>query len=175
MKRFFYVLIFSLSFTTTFSQSREAEPYHYLFAEFTQGIILMKNGTKNPFLLNYNSLTEEMILNVKGNMIAIEMPELDLVDTVTIEDRKFFRMNNTFVELIHHSLFDLYAEHKCSMVLPGKPTLYGGTSQTSAATSIKTINSGGRLYDLKLPDDFQIKPYTEYWLKKKRDKPSSSI
>jgi hypothetical protein len=126
----------------------------------------MKNGIKNKALLNYNSLTEEMIFQDKGKMLAIGNTELELVDTVFIKDRKFFTLNNKFFEFISHSKCDLYAEHKCSLILPGQPAAYGGTSQTSAITSYSLLNSGGRLYELKLPEDYEIKPYTYYWLKK---------
>jgi hypothetical protein len=166
MKRFFYLLTFSLSFTTSYSQVKVIELSHYLFPEFTQGIVLMKTGIKNEALLNYNSLTEEMIFKDKGKILAIGNTELELVDTIFIKDRKFFMLNNKFVELISHSKCDLYAEHKCNVLLPGKPAAYGGTSQTSATTSYSSINSGGVFYKLKLPEDYEIKPYTYYWLKK---------
>jgi hypothetical protein len=166
MKRFFYFLTFSVSFTSSYSQAKVTELSHYLFPEFTQGFILMKNGIKNKALLNYNSLTEEMVFHDKGKMLAIGKTELELIDTVFIRDRLFFTLNKRFVELIFHSKCDLYAEHKCSVIPPGKPSGYGGTSQTSAITSVTSINSGGRLYELELPDDYEIKPYTFYWLKK---------
>lgn len=166
MKHFSFLLIFCLSFTTVFSQAKAIGLSHYLFPQFNQGTILMKNGTKNKAFLNYNSLTEEMIFNDKGKMLAIGKAELEFIDTVFIMGRKFFVLNKKFVELIYHSNCDLYAEHKCSVLLPGKPSGYGGTSQTSAITSVTAINSGGRLYELKLPDDYEINPYTSYWLKK---------
>lgn len=166
MKRLFCFLIFSLLVTSSYSQAKVTEVSHYLFPEFTQGIILMKNGTKNKALLNYNSLTEEMIFKNKGNLLALGETELELVDTVFIRDRKFITLNNKFVELISHSKYDLYAEHKCKLIPPGKPAAYGGTSETSAISSYSSFNSGGRLYELKLPEDYEIKPYTYYWLKK---------
>jgi hypothetical protein len=126
----------------------------------------MKSGIKNQALLDYNSLTEEMIFENNGKKLAIAKGELELVDTVFIEDRKFVALNNKFFELVYHSKSDLYVEHKCSMIPPGKPTAYGGTSQTSSITSLSSINSGGRLYELELPEGSEIKPYICYWLKK---------
>jgi hypothetical protein len=166
MKSFSYYLIFSLPFTTSYSQERVTELSHYLFPEFIQGIILMENGINTKALLNYNSLTEEMIFKDKDKMLAIGKMEMEHIDTVFIGDRKFFTLNNKFVELISHSKCDLYAEHRCSVIVPGKPSGYGGTSQTTAITSVTSINSGGRLYELKLPEDYEIKPYTFYWLKR---------
>ena len=166
MKRLFYFLIFSLSFTTLYSQNYAVVLSHYLFPEFTQGTILMKNGIKNNALLNYNSLTEEMIFKDNGNMLAIGKTEMELIDTVFIKDRKFITLNNKFVELISHSTCDLYVEHKCRVIPPGKPSGYGGTSQTSSATTYSSILSGGRAYALKLPDDYEVIPYSYYWLRK---------
>jgi hypothetical protein len=126
----------------------------------------MKSGIKNQALLNYNSLTEEMIFDSNGKKLAIANGEQRLIDTVFIEDRKFIPLNNVFFELLYHSKSDLFIEHKCSMIPPGKPTAYGGTSQTSSITSLSSINSGGRLYELDLPEGYEIKPYSCYWLKK---------
>ncbi len=163
--RLFLSLIFSLIISFGFAQSvRVKEVTHYIFPEFRKGIVLMKSGVKNETMLNYNSLTEEMIFDNKGSKLAIG--QLDQVDTVYIDDRKFFLLNNKFVELICNSKYALYAEHKCSVVDPGKPAAYGGTSQTSSTTSYSSYFSGGQVYELKLPEGFETKPFVEYWLKK---------
>jgi len=164
MKRFFNLLIFSLLFTISYSQTKVVELSHYIFPEFTKGLVLMKNGVKNETLLNYNSLTQEMIFQVRGKKLAIGKDEQRLVDTVFIMDRKFFVLNNKFFELIFHSKTDLYAEHICSVIPPGQPAAYGGTSYTSATTSLTSINAGGMVYELKLPDGYVVKPHTYYWL-----------
>ena len=84
-------------------------------------------------------------------------------------NRKFFILNDGFVELLHRSEFELYAEHRCNVKYPGKPAPYGGTSETSSTTTYSGIYSGGIMYELKLPDDYTIKPYTIYWLKRDRE------
>lgn len=166
MKRTLYILIFILSFSTSYSQSKGVELSHYLFPEFTQGVILMKSGITNKTLLNYNSLTQEMIFEKNGKKLAIGLEELKLVDTVTISDRKFFILNDKFIELIYHSECDLYVEHLCSVIEPGKPAGYGGTSETTATNSYSSVYAGGRVYELKLPDGYVTKPYIYYWLKR---------
>ena len=140
MKPTFYLLIFSLLVTNLPAQVKRLELTHYLFPEFTKGVVLMKTGVKNEALLNYNSLTEEMIFENRGIKLAVG--ELEQIDTVYINGRKFFLLNNKFVELIYHSKFDLYAEHKCDVSDPGKPAGYGGTSQTSAISTYSTFFSG---------------------------------
>jgi len=145
-------------------QRRGVELSHYIFPEFVKGTVLMKSGVKNLTMLNYNALTEEMIFDTNGKKLAIA--RLEDIDTVYIEDRKFFPMGDKFVELIYRNKIELYAAHKCSVVDPGKPAAYGGTSQTSSTTSYSSLVAGGLAYQLKLPDGYTTKPYNNYWLKR---------
>lgn len=162
MKKNLCVLILSFAATFAFAQVNIKEVTHYLFKDFTKGTVLMKTGVKNEAMLNYNSLTEEMIFDNKGTKLALG--NLELIDTVFINDRKFILLNRKFVEVIFESKFSLYAEHKCKLKDPGKPSAYGGTSQTSATSTYSTYFSGGQAYNLKLPEGFETNPYIEYWL-----------
>lgn len=164
MKRLVILLVISFAFSFAYAQVKVVEVTHYLFPEFTKGVVLMKNGVKNETLLNYNSLTEEMIFENNGTKLAIGQPEL--VDTVFIKGRKFFLLNGKFVELINNSKYKLYAEHKCTIKDPGKPAAYGGTSQTSATSTYSSFFTGGQVYDLKLPEGYETKPFVDYWLVK---------
>lgn len=166
MKRFVTILIFSLAIASANGQSKGVELSHYIFPEFVQGTVLMKSGQEIKTLLNYNSYTEEMLFDDKGKRLAIGKEDKWRVDTVYIMNRKFFVLNDIFVELLHRSLFELYAEHKCNVKYPGKPAPYGGTTESTSVTTYSGIYSGGIMYELKLPDDYTIKPYTIYWLKK---------
>lgn len=164
MRKILLVALVSALVTNCFAQGRTVELSHYIFPDFIKGTVLMKSGKKNVAMLNYNSLTEEMIFDSNGKQLA--MAKLEDVDTVYVDDRVFFPLQNKFVEVLHHNKYDLYAIHKCSITDPGKPAAYGGTSQTSSTTSISSISSGGQIYKLQLPDGFKAKPYTDYWLKK---------
>ncbi len=157
-----YFLIFYSS--VSLAQVKIIEVSHYIFPEFSKGVVLMKNGIRNEAMLNFNSLTEEMIFDNKGTKLA--MTQLDQIDTVYVNDRKFFILNNKFLEVIFKSKVALYAENRCSVKDPGKPAAYGGTSQTSATTTYSSFLSGGQVYELKLPDGIVTKPYIEYWFGK---------
>jgi hypothetical protein len=166
MRHFICALLINFLYTTAFPQAKVIEISHYLFPEFTHGFILMKNGTKSAALLNYNSLTEEIVYKNEGGNLALRKSEIELIDTVFISDRKFILLNNKFVELLYHSSCDLYAEYKCNVRYPGTSSGYGGTSQTSAATQYSSIYAGGLVYELELPAGYETKPYTRYWLKR---------
>lgn len=168
MKHLFCILISSLIFFSANAQQNYLETSHYLFPEFTPGLILMKDGIRNDALLNYNSLTEEMIFDSNGQKRALTINEIQLVDTVFIKDRKFVSLEGSIVELVYHLEWDLFVEHKCKVEEAGKPAGYGGTTETGAATSVSSLYTQGRVvYDLKLPDDYITKPYVIYWLQKK--------
>lgn len=166
MRTILFISVLSLVITPTFGQSNGIELSHYIFPEFTSGTVLMKNRHEYKALLNYNALTEEMIFDDKGVKLAIGTEEKERVDTVYVMDRKFFTLKGTFVELIYRSESELYAEYKCDVKYPGKPAAYGGTSETTAVSSYSGILSGGVMYELQLPDDYKIRPYAIYWLKR---------
>jgi len=126
----------------------------------------MKNGKENKALLNYNSLTEEMIFKDRGKTLALGSTEIQLIDTIFIKDRRFCTLNNAIVELIIQSNYDLFAENKCKALNKGQETAYGGKSQTAATSSYGSINSGGSVYNLNISEDYELKPYTHYWLRK---------
>lgn len=146
------------------AQPKGKEISHYLFPEFGEGVVLMKDGRRNPAKLNYNAASEEMVFMQNEQKLAIAEPSLSQVDTIFLHDRKFVLHNKKFTEILHQDDFTLLAYYKCKVIPPGKPAGYGGTSQTSSVDSYSSWSSGGRMYDLKLPDDFEIKPFTIYLL-----------
>lgn len=164
LKNFTLLALCCMIHFTAFSQVKIEQITHYLLPEFTKGVVLMNSGEKHEALLNYNSLTEEMIFDNKGKKLA--MADLDQVDTVYVAGKKFFLLNNKWVELLLDAKYDLYAENKCNLKDPGKPAAYGGTSQVSASTSYASYFSGGQVYELQLPQGFETIPYTNYWFKK---------
>lgn len=158
-------LFFSLfSFSGAFSQTHLVEVSHYLFPEFEKGVVLMKSGVRNEARMNYNSITEEMIF--ENNGVKLALSQLELIDTVFVGGRKFIPYDGKFLEEILHSTVELFAQHKCGIKDPGKPSAYGGSSQTSATTMYSSYLSNGQFYEMKLPEGTETKPYVEYWLKK---------
>ena len=166
MKHSCCILLCNLVFIASNAQLKTAGAGHYVFPEFSQGIILLKTGKIDFKLLNYNSLAEQLVFNDYGKVLAVPQEQLGRIDTVVLKERKFVILNNKFVELLHHSEWSLYMEYKCNLAEQGKNAGYGGTSQTSAINTPSAIQLGGRVYDLTLPDGFETKPYTLYWLKK---------
>lgn len=166
MKNIYCLLISCLFSVTSFSQQQAVEISHYILPEFTPGLILLKSGIELKPLLNYNALTEEMIFEEKGQRLAISKQDLNQIDSVFIGGRKFILYSDRFIEWVHSGKFDLYVEHKCTINMPGKPAGYGSTSQTAAIDSYSSIRMNGMVYNLSLPEDYKVKPYFNYWLRK---------
>lgn len=138
---------------------------HYVYPEFQQGVVLLKSGESYNAKLNYNIATEEMLFDDKGTILAIGGETLAKIDTVTISNDKFIRMNNKFVKLlVNEPGIDLFVEYKCRILPPSNPVGFGGTSQLTTSTSYSSILLDGRMYSLKLPDDYEIIPSNIYWI-----------
>lgn len=162
-----HILLFSLILVcfSLDAQQQGKAIFHYILPEFTRGTVLMKDGTRNQALLNYNTATEEMIFDQNGQKLAFAEITLNQLDTVFIQDRKFVLLDNKkFAEIIHQNGYKLLMQYKCRIIPPGKPAAYGGTSETSSVTSYSSWSESGRIYQLELPDDFKVNTSFVYWL-----------
>ncbi len=163
MKLFSSLFIVFVSVTFAIGQNKDKAITHYLFPEFYTGKVLMKTGNIEESRLNYNSLTEEMIFETKGRYLALA--NVRLIDTVYIQNRKFIPAGKVFYEVPVNVKMPLLIKHTCSVIPPGKPSAYGGTSETTSVTIINMLFQSGRAYDLKLPDDYKINASTDFYLK----------
>ncbi len=161
-----YLTIIACMFALHMSgQVKPIELSHYVFPEFLEGEILMKNGVKKAALLNYNSLSEEMVFIERGVKLAIADDELKRIDTMFIEGRRFVVLNDDIVEvLLDKNSAKVFALHKCRVKRPGSRTAYGGTSHSTTSTSYGQITTGARIYELELPDGYEADPFIVYWI-----------
>jgi hypothetical protein len=157
------VIVFVSSVLSAIAQDNGKTITHYLFPEFFVGKILMKTGKIEESRLNYNSLTEEMIFENRGKSLALA--NVNAIDTVYIQGRKFIPGGDVFYEVPVNVKIPLLIKHTCRVIPPGKPTAYGGTSETTSVTIINNLFQSGKVYDLKLPDDYKITSSTNFYLK----------
>jgi hypothetical protein len=158
------ILLFLLFTFSLAAQKEGKEVSHYLFPEFTRGTIKFKTGQVQFISLNYNSVTEEMIFNSNGNNLAIADPMS--IDTITILGRQFIPYQKIFYEVVEVLPVPLLIHHTANVIPPGKQAGYGSTSETSSITERSSFISSGKVYDMKLPDDYRVSPETEYVIKK---------
>jgi hypothetical protein len=156
------ILLFSV-YSASGQKANVVSP-HYLLPEFTKGTVFLKEGKPKELKMNYNIITEEMIFEYPGKFLALT--NIETIDTVSILNRKFIPSGKIFLELLVKSRVPLFAKYTCTVTPPGKPSGYGGTSQTSSITVIDQIFSKGRAYEMELPADYTVVPNTDYLLLK---------
>ena len=156
------ILLFSI-YSASGQKATVISP-HYLLPEFTKGTVFLKEGKPKELKMNYNIITEEMIFEYPGKYLALT--NIETIDTVSIMGRKFIPSGKVFLELLVNSRVPLFAKYTCTVTPPGKPSGYGGTSQTSSITVIDQLFSKGRAYEMELPADYTVVPNTEYLMLK---------
>ena len=169
MKRIYCILIANLIISSSYAQLKSVVKSHYIFPAFTQGAVIMKSGVKNEALLNYNTLTEEMVFKKADQKLAIPKGDMIYIDTVFIADRTFIVLDKQFVEILNDSKWHLYVVYKCKVQEKGQSSGFGGLSETAAINAHSSLITGGAFYELELPNNYKIEPYNFYWLKKNEE------
>ena len=137
---------------------------HYALDSFSTGKVLLKNGTSSPQILNYNTLTGEMIFVSANQYMAIASPQD--VDTVYIAHHKFVPVANKFCEWLGGSQPALLKEYTCTIKEPELEAGFGKTNSTATSALNSLIHSGGA-YQLTLPSDFDLLPGKTFYLRSK--------
>jgi len=135
---------------------------HYVLPDFVNGSVKMKNGKTIGAIVNYNKVSEEMIFEKEGQRLA--MDNLQTIDTVFLGSRKFVPYEKVFHEVLVNDRISLSIQHKCNLLPAGKPAGYGGTSETSATSTISVLVSSGMLYKLELPREYRVSDASQFWI-----------
>ncbi|XOV93488.1 MAG: hypothetical protein ACFHWX_02020 [Bacteroidota bacterium] len=159
MKRYFFGLLIFV-FLGYHSISQEVIEERYLFPEFVDGTMLMKDGKKRQVIINYDKATEEMILFISSMKLTIARTEIELIDTIYMEERKFVRMDNKFLEFLDQSVdATLYVQHKCNVIYHEGGGKYVGVGTGPRYQIIRQNESF-------FQGDYSVEPYLIYWIRK---------
>jgi len=137
---------------------------HYVFDSFSKGKVQVKSGIISEQVLNYNMLTNEMVFDDGGRLLAIANPAD--VDTIFIQGRKFIPVNNKFYEVLANNTTPLLMEFTCKIEEPAVSVGYGNASTTTNTTSYTSLVGTGAVYRIKLPDDFKLITGYIFWIRK---------
>jgi hypothetical protein len=138
----------------------------FLFPDFADGTVKMKNGKSQTTSLNYNIVSERMVY--QKDEALYDLINIEMVDTIFLQDSKFVPVGKIFHEILVVGPISLFVQYKGSLIPPGTPAGYGGTSQVSNTKMMTSVQLQSGYYNLKLPEDFQIKSEPVFWMK--RDK-----
>lgn len=160
------VVLLMLSALTGLVRGQEDEELslpQFLYTDFSEGTILLKNGQKRNIPMNYNLLTEKMVFHQNGK--PYDLAGIETIDSVFIQNTCFIPMGNIFYEVAVNDKATLLIQHRGSLIPPGKPAPYGGVSHTSSTTTYSSINTAGGTYNLKMPSDFSVNYHPVYLLR----------
>ena len=140
-----------------------------LFPQFENGIVVYKKGSRIPVQLNYNMLQQAMLYLDNENNV-MELAELNNILVVLIGERRFLPIKGIFYEEVIAGEGSFFIQHKAVMISQGKAAAYGGYSQTSAITSIESIQGSstdtrGSYTELKVDEKFRMKRESGYYIK----------
>lgn len=147
------VFLFFAGYTYMSAQSDTLFPSsQFLFAEFSPGVVRMKNGEKIVLNLNYNIVTEKMVFMQKEQIF--DMINYGTVDTVYINKRKFIPSGRIFYELLISTPVTLFLQNKGTPKQPSRPAAYGGTSDVSSSDYINNIQLGNDRF--RMADNLKV-------------------
>jgi hypothetical protein len=164
LKKLLYLPLFMmLGLCYSTAQENTTVISHYIFPEFTKGTVLNKDGKRINALLNYNTITQEMLFLKDNTPMAISNREN--IDTVFILNRAFIPVEKEFYEQVTHLATPFFVKYFCRVIPPADPVGYGSTSQTTSVTQYKSLVTSTEVYKLQLPVDYKIVPEESYWLR----------
>lgn len=160
MKKLFLILsLFSVLGVRLHAQ----EAPIYLFPDFTQGTVLMKNRAKTTALLNYDATNRKMMFK-QGNDLMI-LTNAASVDTIYIGERRFIPIrNHFFLECIPCRHGTVYVNWLLESKYQGQKGAYGQVSHAIKAENINTSYWTNNSYEKESPDIYEQENNNEYWL-----------
>ena len=163
LKRIFlFAWLLSVAGSAVLAQSADmATPY--VFPEFVQSTVLQKNGGRVSALLNYNTITQEMMFEQNGSRIVMDQGS---TDTIYLQNRKFIPAKGVYLEKVTNTTAALYVQNKNKAVLAQK-----GEKVNGVLSDVYKKNETEKAdhYALKLPDSYRLLNDNKYWLQQGSD------
>ena len=114
------------------------EPNIYVFNVFIPGEVLLKSGTKEQALLNYDPASQKIVFK-RGEKDMV-LTEVSTIDTVYISDRRYVPVREKVYELIKQSGdLTLLADYTLKKNSKIATTDHSGTSRKSSAEVSRTV------------------------------------
>lgn len=161
MKQFSSLLLvaFLLCGVNSYAQKKRI----YLFQDFTQGTILMKDKSKVSVPVNYDASNRKMMYIDKNETMILS--GLEVIDTVYIDSHKFVPVGrNTFLEVISVPNGTIYINWLLKQQTQGKKGAYGQTIQGSVENvDLNYLRQQAGDTERKSADVYSSYNENEYW------------
>ena len=174
MSRYISILLFFLF--TNFLKAQNTEPVvvkagtrvidyfplseRYRYGDFTEGMAVSKNGTKNSARFNYNFLSGEMeLIRSTDTMIIANKKD---VNYITVAQDTFYYKNG-YLEIIRSGSFKVFLNQRIVVKDIRKEGAFGTINRTSASESYSFLINGGITKDLVPSEDWVLQNEPKYY------------
>lgn len=165
----FIVLCFTILTVSGTPQDNKGNPIpHFLFPQFKEGIVIMRDGQKFTALLNYNLVEEKMITELDGIYRYSKNPKS--IERVLLENRLFIPYGNGFYEILTSGNVTIFLQNKASLAPKGSSTGYGSKNRSVGPTATQRFEltpvtqQYGEVVNIDLPQNFDVVPESVYWV-----------
>jgi hypothetical protein len=134
-----FLLISNLSFSQPQKDSILTST-RFLFPQFTDGKVILKDGVVVSAKLNYDTFTDQMQF-MGANNVVMNISEPEKVINVVILNRTFSYLKNYFVEDISNGTVTLSTRLHQQQIAE-KNGAYGGSSPATSIQSISSLYQG---------------------------------
>lgn len=148
MKRILCLLLICIMGTV--SMTAQENKSEFLFDEFQDATVFYRDGRQFMVNLNYNLIGNCFLFkDVEDDNNLKEFAYINQIAMVKTGDRTFLISRNGKSQELLQMEPQVLVEYKGKVKDPGKRAAYGGRSETSAITSISSIQSGGQYHKLE--------------------------
>ncbi len=139
---------------------------HYRFPAFEAGQLFLTNGEAVSTQLNYNLVTEEIVVEL--DEVRAPYPTIEIVKKIAIGMKEFSVINKKIYEVLLSGGTTLLVHRKQTVIHLGQQTGLGRTSNQSDfnQTSQVRLQDTPTVYELMLPKEYQLRDVNTYFLQK---------
>ncbi len=157
------VFIFLLPFKLHSQQGKNNNNPQYLFPEFSECNVILKDGQVQTQVMNYNTVTEKMVYMEDGKYY--DLLSYVLIDTIYLQNCKFIPYRNVFYEVLLSDKFPLFIQHRSNLVQAGKPVGYGQKSQGVTSYYLSKHELAPEYINIQIPPDVTVKADPAFWIR----------
>lgn len=149
-----------------YAKNEPVKGKHYLFPEFHEGTIELTSGQPIETLLNYNFITEEIVLDLGHTKTPY--PSLGNVSSIIISNILMKPIEGIIYEILHDGPIALLVHRRQSVNRDGQSSQpgYGQSSAYSSSALPPSLHDKKLLYSLTLPGDYGLKMINKYFIQK---------
>ena len=137
---------------------------HYRFSEFQKGEVTLKKGGPVQTLMNYNLLTEEMIIGVRKSRTPY--PASDNIIQIKLGNIDYITRDGKYYEVLSKGTSTLLVLRKMTMGRLGQNTGLGRTTNRVSTELPPILSDKTLLYQLEIPGEYSLKSDEFYFVDK---------